>query len=190
MSKQLKFSLKVISVIASIIIMVALSGKAYTYFLKMLYPINYSEYVNEMCETYNVDRELVYAVIKNESNFNSSAISHAGAMGVMQIMPDTFKWLQTHMVDEDMDESYLNDPKINIKYGTYLLSVLKKRYDEESSAICAYNAGIGTVDRWLSDPNISKDGKTLDYIPYKETNEYVKLVLKSKAMYKRLYFSE
>ena len=78
--------------------------------------------------------------------------------------------------------------KINIDYGVYLLSLLKNRYNDESVALCAYNAGIGAVDKWLSNPEYSDDKKTLKEIPYKETKNYVFRVLKSKEKYKNLYF--
>ena len=87
-----------------------------------------------------------------------------------------------------LDVGHLKDPKTNIKYGTYLLSILKKRYNSIIEVICAYNAGIGTVDKWLKNPQYSRDGKTLEKIPYTDTAMYVKNVLECHRMYKNLYF--
>ena len=74
-------------------------------------------------------------------------------------------------------------------YGTLLISLLLEKYGDEEVALCAYNAGETVVKRWLDNKNISKDGKTLENIPYKETRRYVKRVKRAKKIYKMLYFS-
>ena len=160
----------------------------YAFFLKKAYPIDYFNYVVENSEKYNVEKELILAVIKSESNFRQDAQSNAGAIGLMQVMPETFDWLQTHNLMPHLDVGHLKDPKTNISYGTYLLSILKKRYNSIVEVICAYNAGIGTVDKWLNDSRYSADGKTLIKIPYADTAIYLKNVLESRRIYKNLYF--
>lgn len=175
--------------ILTIIIMIVSSGYTQKYIMKKVYPIKYKEYVDEMSEKYNVEKPLIYAVIKAESNFTPDAESKAGAKGLMQIMPKTFLWLQKYTDDEYMDESYLNDPRINIDYGTRLLSILLKKYALDRVAICAYNAGMGIVDRWLETEEYSYDGESLSYIPYPETRFYVYEVIANRKAYKNLYFS-
>lgn len=169
--------------------MISILYSGYIFFLKKAYPIEYYEYISANAKKYNVEKELILSVIKSESNFRQDAQSNAGAIGLMQIMPDTFDWLQTHNLIEYKDVGHLKDPKTNIEYGTYLLSILQKRYATINEVICAYNAGIGTVDRWLKDKKYSTDGKTLKSIPYPDTSAYVKNVLKSRTMYKNLYFN-
>lgn len=150
----------------------------------MLHPTDYDEYVYEYSETYNVDPNLVFAVIKTESNFDPNAESHAGALGLMQLMPETFEWLQTYKNGEaTMGTDYLYDPKINIEYGCIFLEFLLDKYSSEESAIAAYNAGFGTVDNWLTDESYSTDGETLYEIPYPETKSYVKKVMLAKYYY-------
>ncbi len=160
----------------------------YKKLIKPFYPIQYEDVVNKASETYNVNKELIYAIIKCESNFDSDAHSHADAIGLMQITPDTFKWLQLHTHNKIDNTQLLKDPEINIMYGTLLISILMKKYGNEKVALGAYNAGETVVKRWLADKNISKDGKSLNEIPYKETANYVKRVNRVKRIYKKLYF--
>ena len=143
---------------------------------------------------YNIPKELIYGVIKTESNFNPDAVSAADARGLMQLTQPTFEWLHTYYSDDDYDSSnadLLFDPKINIKYGTLCLSVLLERYNNDlDTAICAYNAGLGNVDEWLTMSQYSADGKTLDSTPFGETNEYLKRVKNNRDKYAELYFSK
>ncbi len=162
----------------------------YNFFLKKAYPIEYDEYVSKYSEKYNVEKALVFAVIKSESNFREEAQSKAGAIGLMQIMPETFEWLKKHHKLWDIENNNLIDPEINIKCGVYLISLLQKRYESDEVAISAYNAGLGNVDKWLMNKNYSIDGKTLIKIPYKDTAAYVKNVLKSREIYRKLYFNK
>ncbi|MEE0266160.1 MAG: lytic transglycosylase domain-containing protein [Acutalibacteraceae bacterium] len=151
---------------------------------RVLHPTDYDEYVYEYSETYNVDPNLVFAVIKTESNFDPNAESHAGALGLMQIMPETFEWLQTYKNGEaSMGSEYLYEPQVNIEYGCIFLEFLLDKYSDEESAVAAYNAGFGTVDNWLADESYSTDGETLSNIPYPETKSYVKKVMLAKYYY-------
>lgn len=171
-----------------LVLLVVSSGCTQKYLMKKVYKLEYQQYVHQAAKKYNVEEALVYAVIKSESNFTVRAESRAGAKGLMQLMPDTFTWLQRYTDDEYMDETYLADPKINIDYGTHLLSILLNKYNCDEVAISAYNAGMGTVDRWLLDQDCSYDGKTLSYIPYPETRFYVDEVIYNRKIYRNLYF--
>lgn len=189
MSKIRKFIIITFSSIFVVFIAVFAYYGGYEYFMKSMYPIRYSDYVAKASYEYDVDPGLIYGIIKTESGFNEAAESRVGAVGLMQIMPDTFKWLQTHIDDDYIDMDNLSDPETNIMYGTYFMSYLLNKYASEKEAICAYNAGMGNVDKWLKDTNYSTDGKTLYYIPYTESREYVQRVLANRNMYNKLYFS-
>ncbi len=156
--------------------------------MKIFYPLKYSNIVESNCLEYGVEKELIYAIIKCESGFDKNARSHAGAIGLMQITEDTFKWLQT-TTHEDLGAEQLKDPSINVKYGVMFISILKKKYVHDELVLSAYNAGETTVKRWLKDRSVSPDGKMLDKIPYKETCDYVKKVKSAKKIYKKLYFN-
>lgn len=151
---------------------------------KIIYPVKYEEYVEQSAAEYNLDKALVYAIIKTESNFNPNANSDAGAMGLMQIMPDTFEWLQHRKSGEvTMDSEYLYNPEINIEYGCRLLRFLLDKFSDENTAVAAYNAGFGAVEGWLTDSEYSHDGITLYNIPYEETENYVDRVENAKKNY-------
>lgn len=152
-----------------------------------LYPVKYSSYVDTYSEKYGLDKALVYGVIKTESDFDPEAESHAGAKGLMQIMPESFEWLQG-LRNEELDENMIYNPETNIDYGCYLLDYFRDYYGDIYTAVAAYNAGF-KVGEWLKDSRYSNDGKTLVDMPYNETLHYVEKVRKSEKMYNKLYFS-
>lgn len=161
-----------------------------TRYYQSMYPRDYQSYVSEASAEFGVEESLIYAVIRTESGFREQAQSHAGAIGLMQLMPDTFSWLQQKLNGEaTMGEEALYDSQTNIRYGTYLLAVLLEMYNGDlTAATAAYNAGLSNVSSWLEDPAYSPDGKTLSVIPFEETEQYVSRVLQSKEMYDRLYY--
>ena len=150
------------------------------------HPRDYSEFVSKYSDEYGVPEYIIYAVIKAESGFDSSALSSDGAIGLMQIMPSTFKWM-TDINDESYETGMLYDPETNIKYGTYYLQYLYQRYSRWPTVFAAYNAGPEAVDGWLMDGKYSRDGMSLDNIPYEETRGYVSAVERAADVYQRLY---
>ena len=151
-------------------------------------PSEYKSFVAEYSEKYRVPENIVYAVIKVESKFDSSAESSVGALGLMQIMPDTFSWLTNDRLGDRFSVGMLYDPETNIKYGVYYLSWLYDKYADWDITLAAYNAGPRNVDKWLEDPTVSdlETGKLIN-IPFKETREYVKKVNKALGKYESLY---
>ncbi len=159
--------------------------------LKKVYPLPYYEIVMTEAEKNDLDPALVYGMIRAESGFDPNAVSHANARGLMQMTPQTFEWVQTMIPDsEHLTAEDLFDPEVNIRFGCELLSLLISHYDNESTAICAYNAGMGNVTSWLENPEYSSDGTTLNVIPFGETQEYLKRVIANRDMYLRLYAQE
>ena len=154
-------------------------------FFGFIYPVKYkyNNIINRASERYNVQKELICAMIKAESNFNQDAHSHANAQGLMQITPETFEWLRDYYTHEkNLDISGIKNPETNIFYGSLLISILLKKYNyDEEIALGAYNAGITTIERW-------KNNNNLDYIPYKETRNYIKKVKLFKKIYQIFYF--
>ena len=114
--------------------------------------------------------------------------SSVGALGLMQMMPDTFSWLTNDRLGDRFSVGMLYDPETNIKYGVYYLSWLYDRYADWDITLAAYNAGPENVDKWLEDPTVSdlETGKLIN-IPFKETREYVKKVNKALGKYESLY---
>ncbi len=157
-------------------------------------PKEYVSLVEKYSEEYGVPEDLIYAVIKTESSFDSSAVSSKGAIGLMQMMPATFEWLTRDILRDHHGVGMLYDPETNIKYGTYYLSRLYNRFGDWDTALAAYNGGEGNVSDWLSDSRYSKDGNKLiiDNIPkeFSETENYVKKVNRAKDKYQKLYTEE
>ena len=156
---------------------------------KSAYPLEYTDLVNKAAKDYNLQPALIYGVIHTESRFDPDAGSSVGALGLMQIMPETFDWLQEKRGEAGKYTTEdLYTPSVNIDYGSYLLRYFLDYYGNEKCAVAAYNAGF-EVSNWLEDPNCSPDGMTLDVIPYPETSEYVVKVENAKQKYIELYFS-
>ena len=155
------------------------------------HPLMYADYISYYAGVYELDPALVSAIILSESSFDPMAESHLGARGLMQLMPDTAEWV-AHKLDED-DETYtfdkLYDPEVAVRYGCWYLGYLSRRFDGDATKIiCAYHAGQGNVDARLKNPQYSKDGVTLDVIPYENTATYCDRVLKARNVYRKYYF--
>lgn len=146
------------------------------------YPIKYNNLILKYSNEYNLNAELVASLINEESSFNKNAVSSSGALGLMQILPSTGEYIAS-LLEEDFDVMNLFDPEINIKYGCYYLKYLSKKFLNENSVLCAYNAGETIVKSWLNNSEYSKDGKNLNVIPYKVTENYLIKINKGKKHY-------
>ena len=153
-----------------------------------MYPTKYSEYVEKYSEENGIDKYLVYAIIKAESNFNPNVKSNADARGLMQLMEETAIERSNVIDNEDIETYDLYDPETNIKLGTSYFAYLLGLYDDNMVlAIIAYNAGLGNVEQWIKDGVIKADGSDIENIPYKETENYVRKILRDYQMYLKLY---
>ena len=180
--------LRLLLLLAAAALAVSLLHRGYRHYMRTAYPLGYTELVEACAEEYGFDPSLIYAVIRTESEFDPSAVSTAGARGLMQMTEDTFEWAQRRAAVEPMlDFDQLFDPEVNIRYGVYTLSLLRERFDNPDTLLAAYNAGMGNAAKWLSDPRYSDDGVTLKAIPYEENHEYVEKVRDAQVMYRELY---
>lgn len=150
-----------------------------------LYATHRRPYRKEVVES-GLDENLVYAVMKAESGFQEDARSGAGAVGLMQILPSTAEFV-CEMNGMEFEPGRLIDGEYNVKIGCLYLSYLMERFSAVETALCAYNAGEGTVAGWLADFKYSEDGVTLKEIPYGETRAYVKKIMKFHKIYEFLY---
>ena len=157
--------------------------------LRWLYPRQYSQVVSREAGEFHLEEALVYAVIRAESGFDREARSHAGALGLMQLTEPTFQWMAVEYPPENGGGDML-DVNDNIHCGCALLRRLLDHYASPEVALAAYNAGMGNVDRWLSEPEHSGDGRLLTSIPFPETAAYVKKVTKNWRAYEKLYPSK
>ena len=131
---------------------------------------------------YAVSPALAYSVIKAESGFSERAMSDAGAIGLMQLMPSTAQFVcEQNQIEFDAKRLYEGD--YNVMLGCLYLNYLLTRFPNEKTALAAYNAGEGIVASWLKNSEYSDDGVQLKSIPYPETNRYVKKVLNYRKIY-------
>lgn len=156
--------------------------------LKFVYPIKYKEIVMAYAREFEIDPPLVAAVIRTESNFGASAESKKGARGLMQITPATGQWIAEKLGVKNYNDDMLYDPETNVRMGCWYIRHLAGLYRGDFVLIfAAYNGGRGNVDKWLKDESLSRDGKTLEAIPFKETENFVNRIKRNYMIYKELY---
>lgn len=182
-----KTIIKRIIIIIIIILILLLLLYHSKWFWRFIYPLKYRELILSYSLEYELDPHLIAAIIFVESRFIPTARSFKGAMGLMQIMPETGKWIAEQQGYTDFDINELYNPDINIRFGCWYLSLLEQQFDTNNLIVtlAAYNAGRGNVSRWEQDlqgENISIDG-----LPFKETRDYIKQVLKAYKYYSDLY---
>lgn len=153
------------------------------------YPTAYLSEIRTASEEFELDPYYVLSIIRCESSFDHEAVSKKGAVGLMQIMPDTGEWIAHKLgMDGLYTQEMLYDPATNIRIGCWYLRFIKGRVgDDLKTDAAAYNAGHGTVQSWLAEPQYSEDGYSLISIPYPETERYVKRVTEAYEQYQKLY---
>lgn len=174
---------KALPVILAVIVVVTFALALYFTFVKQSYPVKYREEIEYWANEYNVPRELVFAMIKNETKFDPNARSRAGAIGLMQLIPKTADEVAEKLKISEYD---LYDAGTNIRFGTYYIAYLYRVTGSWENAVAAYNCGISRVMSWLADERYSPDGATLAEIPVSETRAYVKNVMRDAEKYKEI----
>lgn len=143
------------------------------------FPVKNHKFVSSVCDKYDLDKRLVFAVINVESGWRENAVSASGAMGVMQVMPSTASEVCQKLGKQNFNLFNFED---NVEIGCFYLRYLIDMFGDEKLALCAYNAGLSNVRNWINDPRYFEDGDLID-IPFKETKDYVKKVDFNKKMY-------
>jgi peptidoglycan lytic transglycosylase len=151
-------------------------------------PLRHEDVIRQQAAEKNLDPSLVAGVIYVESRFRDQT-SHAGAKGLMQLMPATADFIARKSGGTAFVQGDLADPQINISYGSWYLRYLLQRYHGNVAlALAAYNAGEGKVDGWWRDAADHGERFTVaDHIPFPETREYVSQVLDARRAYRREY---
>lgn len=155
---------------------------------RYFYPYPYQELVELYADANGMDSALIASVIMNESRFKNDVHSPRGAIGLMQIMPETGAWIALELGEEGFSVEKLHEPETNIRYGVWYLAELMHAFaGNDILALAAYNAGRGTVREWMEEDGWPWTFRDVDKIPYPETRSYVKNVLKNRIRYERLY---
>ena len=153
-----------------------------SWYLRARYPLEYEQLVRANARNRDLDPALVAAIIYAESRFDPNARSDAGAVGLMQVLPDTAEFIARKTGGKDFVVADLRDPEINVRYGTWLLDYLRDYYDGDVwTALAAYHAGPGNVDEWR---------RTNRGIAFPETEAYVREVERVRRVYAKAYGSE
>ena len=152
-----------------------------------LYPAYFEDMIREHALKYEIDPLLALAMIREESRFNAWNESVAGARGLMQIIFSTGEWIAQKLNFEDFNDEMLFSPEVNINLGCWYIGYLKERFlNDPILIISGYNAGPGTTSKWLKQYDRSDLDNFVENIPYSETREHIKKVMKSYQMYRRL----
>jgi soluble lytic murein transglycosylase len=150
-------------------------------YLRARYPLEYEHIIRGHATNYGLDPALLAAVVYVESRFDPNASSDAGAVGLMQLLPETAKGIALRTGGTRFVVADLRDPEINVRYGSWYLDHLRRRYGEMRTALAAYHAGQGNVDRWRS--------AGLGVV-YPETRAYVDEVERMTGVYADAYAQE
>ena len=145
---------------------------------RIWYPLRYQAIVRGHAQHYRLNPALLAAVIEQESKFNANARSSTGAIGLMQLQPDTAKGIAIHTGGNKFVVADLDNPEINVRYGSWYLRHLLDKYHDERLALAAYNAGQANVDEWR---------RKGEGIQFSETRAYVSRVERLKDIYRRAY---
>jgi soluble lytic murein transglycosylase len=145
------------------------------WYLRARYPLRYEHIVRGHAENYRLDPALVAAVIYQESKFDPDARSESGAIGLMQLLPETAEGIATRTGGSRFEVDDLYDPELNVRYGSWYLRNLLDKYGNEEDALAAYNGGQGNVDRGVR---------------YPETQHYVERVFELRGIYRDAYASK
>lgn len=156
--------------------------------MRFVYMWDYQQDIITYSEKNNVDPFLIAAIIKNESNFKHKAVSGVGAVGLMQIMPDTGRWIAEQMGLADYKDSDLYQTRTNIRMGCWYVGELEHEFQHNLVLLMiAYNAGRGQTHGWMQENGWDYDFNDIKAIPYADTREYVGKVLQDRDKYYLLY---
>ncbi len=157
------------------------------WYVRMRYPLKYESIVLAHARNYRLEPSLLAAVIYTESKFDPRAESAAGAIGLMQLLPETAQGIADHTGGGNYRTTDLYDPELNIRYGAYYLARLRHKYRDHPQALdlalAAYNAGQGNVDRWVAATPAGAPVR----IRFRETRNYLQRVHRLQGVYQRGY---
>ena len=158
---------------------------------RISHPRKYDQTVSLWAQTYGVPEQVVYAVLKVESNFDSTKQGENGQIGLTPLTPTQYLALAAEARDPNANAAALYDPDTNIRYGTMRLAKLYQKYGMWSTVYAALYAGEDTVDAWLGNPEyIDPDFGTLVTVPDKQVAKAVKRAVKAQEIYEKLYYAK
>lgn len=158
------------------------------WYTRTVYPLEYAGAIRDAARRYDLEPSLVAAVVYAESRFDEHARSSQGAVGLMQVLPETAEQIADESGGVTFTTEDLEDPRINVRYGSYYLRQALDAYDGDvRAAVASYNAGMGAVDEWVAAARAEGRKLRPHDIPYPETRAYVKKVLEARRVYRETY---
>jgi soluble lytic murein transglycosylase len=155
---------------------------------KTAYPLEHADAIRAGARRYHLDPALVAGVVYAESKFDEHAVSSQGAVGLMQILPETAAQIADGSGGVTFTAADLEDPRVNVRYGCYYLRHALRAYDGDvRAAVASYNAGMGAVAEWRTVAAAEGHALRLRDIPFPETRAYVKKVLEARRVYRKTY---
>ena len=155
--------------------------------------VTWQDHIEKYAAQYNLQPAFVTAIIRHESSFRTNAESNVGARGLMQLMPDTAEWIAGKLDDDRYTFDSMWDAETNIRYGCWYLGYLSRLFRGDAELIsAAYHAGQTTITQWLSDPEKSSDGVTLDLDKLTDgpTKQYIGRVTQTYGIYQSLLYPD
>ena len=177
-----------VKILAGLAVAVVLFGAVKTIYkggMNRFFPFEYGAEVAKYARENDLPEYLVAAVINAESGFDKYASSHV-AKGLMQVTDETAKWICTK-IEIPYYDGITFDAETNIRIGCWYLKFLIDKYENLDTALAAYNAGLGNVNKWLSQREYSSDRRTLKKIPFPETEKYILRVRRMMGIYQKAY---
>ena len=191
MKENSKKPLAIIGIIALSLLVAIVFETVFTLADKGAHPTDYSDTVQKYSKEYNVPEYIIYAIINVESGFDKNLKSESGASGLMQLTPATFRAISSNEhLGENLPDSKIFDPDVNIRYGAYYLSYLRKKFGNIDTALIAYHAGETNVSKWIKDSRYSDGQGNITNIPLNETKEHIDKLNKEINYYKNLYYTK
>ena len=184
-------ALAVVAGLAGVVLWVSSGSggvRAPSWYARTVYPLEYESAIRTSARRNGLDPALVAAVIYAESRFDAQARSSHGAVGLMQLLPETAAQIARDTGGVAFVPADLDDPRVNIRYGCYYLrTVLGVFGGDRVAAIAAYNAGVGAVGEWAAAARAAGHPLRLADIPYGETRAFVRSVLETRTIYLQTY---
>lgn len=182
------FRLTTLRVLAAVAVLALLGLTVARTLAFRFYPYRYRDEIGRRASQYQFDPLLIAAVVRTESKFNPQAVSHSGARGLMQVMPETGRWAAGELGIEPYDLERLFDPPTNVWIGAWYLDSLRHDFGGDIVlALAAYNGGRRNVAEWLDTAQWNGEHQNIDQIPFRETREFIKRVMTAYGRYVWLY---
>jgi soluble lytic murein transglycosylase len=180
------------TLVAGFVVLLALSAVIVhltmpAWYARWWYPMEHGPAITAEAAATGVAPDLIAAVIFRESKYTEDARSARGAVGLMQVLPETAQWIHTQHAAPAAEPERLAEPAVNIAYGTWYLKYLTGKYGSEDLALAAYNGGETNLQKWIATAQREGHALTIAEVPFSETRSFVGAVHDARSVYRRAW---